>query len=340
MPIDERDRRRAIERAAFEEDAALPDASEPTPATLNGPGRVVSVSGGLSIVEIEGTRLQCHIRSKLTTAETSFTNVVAVGDKVIVNIDGDGGGVIEEILPRVSSLTRPDVFHGHRRQVIVANAEQVLIVSSWREPHFWPEFVDRCLIASQLSDLVPIVCINKIDLALEEDAAKLEEVVQTYAALGYRVIKTSAVTGEGVDTLREVLRGKTSVLAGMSGTGKSSLISRVHPGFNLRVSEVSSSSKNLGEGRHTTTLATMFSLDFGGYVVDTPGVRVFGLSGLRRHQLTEFYPEVASLGRECRFGDCSHVEEPDCAVREGLEDGKVHENRYHSYRTIRDTLPE
>ena len=334
LPIDEGDRRRALKQAAFRTAATKPSTDRPVQTTVDGAGKVVSVSSGLCVVEIDGVRLQCRVRSGLTAAETSFTNVVAVGDQVIMSGDGSGGGIIEQVLPRSSILARPDVFNSHRRQVMAANVDQLLIVSSWREPHFWPELVDRCVIAAQLSGLMPVVCINKIDLA--EDMQELDDAILPYEMLGHLVVKTSAATGGGIDVLREILQGSTTALAGMSGTGKSSLISAVQPGLDLRVAEVGGS----GEGRHTTTQATMLGLDGGGFVVDTPGVREFGLAGLRRAQLVAFYPEIASLAPGCRFSDCAHLEEPGCAVRTEWESGIVSASRYHSYRAIRDTLPE
>ena len=334
MPIDEGDRRRALERAAFKPVDPPPSTDRPVQVAADDSGKVVSVSSGHCVVEIDGITLRCRLRSDLTAAETSFTNAVAVGDRVNVSDDGSGGGIIEEVLPRSSTLARPDVFHSHRRQVIAANVDQLLIVSSWREPHFWPELVDRCVIAAQRNGVMPIVCVNKVDLA--EYMEELDDAVLTYEMLGHAVIKTSAVTGEGVDVLREVLRGSTTALAGMSGTGKSTLISAIQPGLDLRVAEVGGS----GEGRHTTTQATMLSLDGGGFVVDTPGVREFGLAGLRRRQLAGFYPEIASLAPGCRFNDCAHLDEPGCAVSTGRESGVVASSRYHSYRAIRETLPE
>ena len=338
MPIDERDRRRAVEQAAFKDPAAQPGPNRRAPVALDRRGTVVSVSRGLCTVEFAGAKLQCRIRSELTAAETSFTNVVAVGDEVGVSDDGSGGGIIEEVLPRRSALARPDVFHSHRRQVIVANSDQLLIVASWREPQFWPELVDRCIIAAQRSGLMPVICLNKIDLA--EDSAELEETLEPYETLGHPIIKTSVVTAEGVDKLRELLRDKTTVLTGMSGTGKSSLISAVQPGLKLRTSPVSSSSKQRGAGMHTTTQVTMLALEASGFVVDTPGIREFGLSGLRRHELASFYPEISALAPKCRFSNCAHLDEPGCAVRGGKDDGAVHPNRYHTYRLIRKTLPE
>ena len=334
MPIDEGDRRQALERAILESDTTRTSEDGPLQAAVNDSGKVVSVSSGLCVVDIDGVRLRCRIRSSLTAAETSFTNVVAVGDQVIVSDDGSGGGIIDDVLPRSSILARPDVFYSHRRQVIAANVDQLLVVSSWREPPFWPELVDRCLIAAQRNGLMPIVCVNKIDLA--EDMQELEDAALPYELMGHLVFKTSAVTGEGIDVLREVLRTSTTAVAGMSGTGKSSLVSAVQPGLDLRVSAVSDS----GEGRHTTTQATMLALDGGGFVVDTPGVREFGLAGLRRRELAAFYPEIARLAPGCRFNDCAHLEEPECAVSAGMESGVVPEARYRSYRAIRETLPE
>ena len=334
MPIDENDRRRTLEKTVLGATQMKPSPHSRSPITAGEVGTVVSVNRGLCVVEINGVRLQCRIRGKLTAAETSFTNAVVVGDEVKVSNDGSSDGIGEEVVPRTSVLPRPDVFYRHLRQPIVANVAQMLIVSSWREPRFWPELVDRCIIAAQRSGITSVVCINKIDLAV--DAGEVRNALQPYEILRHRIIKTSAVTGEGIGKLRELLRDKKTALAGMSGTGKSSLISAVQPGLNLRISHVSKS----GEGRHTTTQATMLGLDFGGFVVDTPGIRQFGLSGLRRHELTAFYPEIASLAFECRFNNCSHVEEPGCAVAEGLRNGAVHLSRYHSFRAIRGTLAE
>ena len=334
MPIGENDRRRALENAVLVVPELEPNPHSRLPTAMGEVGTVVSVNRGLCVVEINGVRLQCRIRSKLTAAETSFTNAVVVGDEVTVSHDGAGGGIVEEVMPRTSLLTRPEVSRGNLQQVIAANVAQVLIVSSWREPQFWPELVDRCIIASQRNGLTPVVCMNKIDLAV--DATEVRNALQPYETLGHFVITTSAVTGEGIGTLREVLRDKKTALTGMSGTGKSSLISATQPGLNLRISHVSKS----GDGRHTTTQATMFALGFGGFVVDTPGIREFGLSGLRRHELAAFFPEIASLAFKCRFNDCSHVEEPGCAVLESLENGSVCLSRYHSYRAIRGALAE
>jgi ribosome biogenesis GTPase len=261
--------------------------------------------------------------------------VVAVGDEVIASGDGAGRGIVETVLPRRSVLARPDVFYGHLQQVIVANADQVLVVASWRDPPLWPELLDRYLIAAERSGLAPIVCINKTDLA--EDISACRTALRPYLGLGYRVLLTSALTEEGVDRLRETLQDKTTVLAGMSGVGKSSLLNAVQPGLQLRTAQVSDYSHT---GRHTTAQVNLLRLEIGGYVVDTPGIREFGVAGLRRKDLIDFYPELAAMEGQCRFKDCSHTHEPGCAVRDAVGQDRAFETRYRSYQQIYESLPE
>ncbi len=221
--------------------------------------------------------------------------MLAAGDEVVVSHNGHERGMVEAVLPRRSALARPDVFYSHLQQVIVANVDQVLIVAAWREPAFWPELVDRYLIAAARYNLAPIICINKIDLADEaaDAAAELTRTLSAYRRVGYEVLATSAQTGDGLVALREALAGRTTALAGLSGVGKSSLLSAVEPGLNLRTSEVSS---RRHEGRHTTTQVTLHPLAAGGFVADTPGIREFGLSGLKGSDLPQLLPGDRSRG--------------------------------------------
>jgi ribosome biogenesis GTPase len=350
MPRGERERRRTIEatvRAALEnedpngngdqdEQEIDNDGDMPVAERVSDlHGIVVEVSSSLCRVALKGRRLICGIRGSLSVQDTGFTNVVAVGDQVVVSEDGSGRGIVEAVLPRRTILARHDVFCPHLQQVIVANADQLLVVASWRAPHFWPELVDRYLIAAERNDLYSIICVNKVDLA--EDVAICRAELQPYINLGHRVIFTSALTGEGVGKLRETLRGRTTVLAGMSGVGKSSLLNAVQPGLQIVTREVSDHSY---EGRHATTQVSMNGLEVGGFVVDTPGIREFGLSGLLRAELVRFYPEIATLGTRCRFNDCSHTHEPGCAVKAAVQTGQASAVRYHSYTCIYDSLPD
>ncbi len=337
MPRGEQERRQAVMGAALATLEEQTSAEEELPTTeqpLGLQGVVVEVSSGLCRVDMGGRSLTCALRGSLTAQDTGFTNVIAVGDEVIISENSSEQGVVEAVLPRRSVLARPDVFYGHLKQVIAANADQLLIVASWRDPIFWPELTDRYLIAAERNNLSPIICVNKIDLA--EDVADCQSALRPYLNLGYQVLFTSALTGNGVSELRDALRGRMTVLAGLSGVGKSSLLSAVQPGLQLRSGEVSERS---GEGQHVTTQVSLFRLDVGGFVVDTPGIREFGLSGLRRAELARFYPEMTAVQGGCRFSDCSHLHEPGCAVQAAVRQGSVSATRYHSYRKIYECLP-
>ena len=337
MPRGERERRQDVVRsamAALQEEADDAEESSPAAEMSERQGTVVEVSSSMCRVNLEGRILLCSVRGSLSARETGFTNVVAVGDHVIISEDGSGSGTVESVLTRRSMLARPDVFYGHLRQVIVANADQLLFVASWREPALWPELVDRCLIAAQRHNLLSVICVNKVDLAENMEVCYLA--LRPYLDLGYRVLFTSVLTGQGIDELGLTLRGQTTVLAGLSGVGKSSLLNAVQPGLQLRASEVSG---RRHEGRHTTSQVNLLELEMGGYVVDTPGIREFGLTDLPRKDLVRFYPEIADAGRNCRFGNCSHLHEPNCAVTAAVRQGRVSETRYHNYRAIYGSLP-
>jgi ribosome biogenesis GTPase len=337
LPRGEQERRKAMWDLALkrlEEDERAGEEGEPVQALAGQRGLVVEVSTGLCHAEVRGETIPCTVRGILSAAESGFTSVVAVGDEVVVSLAGAGRGVVEAVLPRRSALTRPDVFSPHLQQVIVANADQLLAVASWRDPALWPELLDRYLIAAERHNLRPLICLNKVDLA--EDRRECQGALEPYLRLGYRTVLASAVTGEGVAELREVLRGQTTILAGLSGVGKSSLLSAVQPGLNLRIGEVSARHH---EGRHTTVQVNLLKLDMGGRVVDTPGIREFGLSGLHRSELVRFYPEMAAIAG-CRYADCSHIHEPACAVRLAVREGRLSAVRYESYCKIRKSLRE
>jgi ribosome biogenesis GTPase len=298
-------------------------------------GVVTQVSTSLYHVDLGEQITLCTVRGALSAADTGYTNVVAVGDQVLVSLDRSGDGVIEHVLPRRTVLARPDVVTQDLSQIIVSNVDQVLIVSSWEEPPVWLELIDRYLIAAAEGQMESLICLNKIDLALDTRACREEMAI--YQELGYTVLFTSAETGAGIDELRQHLASKQTVLAGLSGVGKSSLLMAVQPDLELRVAEVSGYS---GEGRHTTTQVSLLKLDGGGYVVDTPGIRELGLIAVHRHELVLYFPEIAALVGECQFNDCSHTHEPGCAVVQAMEAGQIAWTRYASYLAIFESLPE
>ena len=335
MPRDERDRRKAIDEVL----TASPQDAEVAPIVVSGAevegdtALVTAVAGMSARIELGGQERSATIRGLLTELDTGYINPVAIGDRAIVTEDGAGAWAIEGVLPRKTILARPDPFLAPRQQVVAANVDQLLVVSSWREPDLWPELIDRYLIAAALSEISPIVCVNKADLI--EDVGEYEAATRIYREMGYRTLATSALTGDGISSLRGELIGRLTVVVGLSGAGKSSLMSAVQPGLNLRIGDVSQAHR---QGRHTTTQASMYRLDGGGYVADTPGIREFGLAGLTLGELPMFFPEIDELAAECRFSNCAHLEEPECAVRGAEVDGRVSGSRVASYRAIFDEL--
>ena len=336
MPRDELDRRKQIEQAVTASPlTGLTDPPEDSGAAVDtgNTALVTAVAGMSARIERDGVEHSATIRGLLTEIDTGYINPVAVGDRVTVSDDGSGSWAIESVLPRRTVLARPDPFLAPRQQVVATNVDQILIVSSWREPDLWPELIDRYLIAAGLSEIEPIICINKADLI--EDLSAYQAEMRIYVDMGYRLILTSVIAGLGIEELRDALSHKLSVVVGLSGTGKSSLMSAVQPDLDIRIGDVSDAH---GQGRHTTTQSVLYRLDAGGYVADTPGIREFGLAGLTLGELPLYYPEIDELASECRFSNCSHIEEPECAVRSAEEDASISPSRAASYRAVFDEL--
>ena len=289
-------------------------------------GRVLSVHGLASTVEDEegGTR-QCATRRLLKTLSTDQRHVVAVGDRVFfrpVENTEPPEGVIERVEPRYGSICRAS---RGRQQIIVTNVDQLLIVSSATQPRLKPNLIDRLLIAAEKGRVRPIVCINKIDLV---EPARVQPLVGVYSQMGYQVLVLSAKTGFGVDRFRRVLRGRESVVAGQSGVGKSSLLNAVDPDLGLRVRAISTDTQ---KGRHVTSSARLLPLACGGYVVDTPGIRQFQLWDVIAEEVGGFFRDLRPYVNLCRFPDCTHTHEDDCAVKNAVADGRLDERRYDSY---------
>jgi len=284
------------------------------------------------IVDSDGASVNCSLRGSLKELQTGAANPVAVGDFVWYEPQPDGTGTVEIVEPRKTKLSRPTPRHRKLETVVVANVELLVIVSSLRRPGLKLGLIDRYLVAAEQRGMDAAVCINKIDLA---DAGHPVPTLDFYGELGYNVVYTSALRGDGLDEFRALLSSRTSVLAGHSGTGKSSLINAIQPGMNLRVGDVSHSSS---KGRHTTSSITLLPLDFGGYVVDTPGIRAFGMWDLHREELEMYFPEIAERTERCRMRNCSHTHEPDCEVKIALEAGEITTQRYESYVNIYNSL--
>lgn len=262
---------------------------------------------------------------------------VAVGDRVTYRDAGDGRGLITEILPRRSKLSRPAPLPGQRafEQVIVSNADLVVPVFSVASPTPKWGLLDRYLVTAEAAGLPALILITKIDLAAKNH--DFEASIEIYRRIGYPIQLVSAVTGEGMDELKDFLQGRTSVLVGKSGVGKTSLLNALQPGLGLRVKAVGQG--NQGKGRHTTSHLEMFYLDSGSRLVDTPGMREFGLWNISREELAFLFPEISPYVGKCRFGlSCGHDREPGCAVRRAVMAGDIDPHRYKSYMHLREEL--
>jgi ribosome biogenesis GTPase len=262
---------------------------------------------------------------------------IAIGDRVrFVSTENDRG-MITEALPRRSTFSRPAATTGQRvfEQVIAANADQIIPIFSVASPTPKWGLLDRYLVAAEAAGLPSLIVITKLDLA--EKNPHIKEELEIYRKIGYPIQQVSAVTGEGIEELKSALQGRMSVLVGKSGVGKTSLLNAFQPGLGLRVKEVSSG--ELGKGRHTTTHYEMFQLDFGGTILDTPGMREFGLWDIHADELADLFPEMAGYVGQCKFGlSCHHDREPGCAIRKAVMAGYISPYRYQSYMHLREEL--
>jgi ribosome biogenesis GTPase / thiamine phosphate phosphatase len=289
-------------------------------------GRVLGVLGLVSIVEDEaGDVYQCSTRRLLKTLATDQRHVVVAGDRVVFRFAENANskeGVIERVEPRRGTISR--AVRG-RQHLLVANIDQLAIISSAAEPRIKPNLIDRLLVAAEKGRVLPLVVINKIDLV---DPAELQPLLGVYSRMGYRVMASSTKTGQGIERFRRALAGRSNVVVGQSGVGKSSLLNAIDPSLQLQVQPVSEENE---KGKHTTTTARLLRLAGGGYVVDTPGLRQFQPWDIVAEEIPGFFRDVRSYINACKFPDCTHTHEDGCAVKNAVADGRLDERRYESY---------
>lgn len=287
------------------------------------PGRVIAVYGLSSVVHDEnGAAHRCATRGLLKSISTDQRHVVAAGDQVWFLPVSQNEGIIERVEPRRGVLSRSS---RGRQHVIVTNVDQLLIIASAAEPSLKPNLIDRFLVTAEKAGITPVICINKIDLV---EPADLQPLIGVYGQMGYQVLVVSAETGFGMDRFQQVLKDKESVVAGQSGVGKSSLLNAVDENLELRVRAVSEENQ---KGRHTTTAAHLLPLTFGGYVVDTPGIRQFQLWDVIPEEVSGFFRDLRPYASLCRFPNCTHTHEDGCAVKDAVADGKLDARRYESF---------
>ncbi len=294
-------------------------------------GRVIAVHGLLSHVHTDdGRQFACATRRILKTLTTEMRHVVVAGDIVWFRPSSANEGIIERVEPRYGVLAR---MSRGRQHIIAANVDQWLVVASAGEPHLKPHLIDRYLVCAEQASIDALVCINKIDLI---DPIDLQPLVGVYSQMGYEVLLVSARTGFNIDRLRRRLSGRQTVLSGQSGVGKSSLLNAIEPGLDLRVGAVSEENE---KGKHTTTTARVVPLSLGGYVVDTPGLRQFQLWDLIPAEVPGYFRDVRPFAGRCKFPDCTHTHERNCAVKDAVADGWLDARRYESMQQMQMTEP-
>ena len=298
-------------------------------------GQVLYGINNIYTVAVADRKLQCRIKGKVLKTNKQQYNPIAVGDLVEVLPDpfSQGKGWIISRKERSSSLER---WNKKRRasQVLAANAEFLVCVASTNNPPFRPRFIDRLIISAEIGNLIPVVLLNKCDLGVE---AAVRERVEVWGKNGYRVMRCSALTGEGISDMEEVIKGNTVVFIGQSGVGKSSILNYLEPELKLKVGEISS---KYDRGVHTTNYAVMISLNKNTYIIDTPGIRELEVTGINQRDLHGFFPEFSPWSAGCAYSSCLHIDEPGCAVKHALERGDIHPDRYTSYVRLFNDLSD
>lgn len=308
-------------------------------------GRVLSIGSQGILVDSDQQIYQCFLRGLLKYEKGEEKNLVVVGDLVLFKKINQKEGHIVHVEPRQSLLARADNLSRRKQQLIAANIDQVLITVSIVNPPLKPFLVDRYIIAAYKGGMEPIIILNKIDLLEDstfdsvlrlKEKELLEEFLRAYQQAGIKVVTLSVEKKVNIDLLKQVMKNKVSVFSGQSGVGKSSLINEI-TGLNLRIGDIVEKTK---KGSHTTTMAHLIPLDFGGWCIDTPGIKSFGVWNLKRDEVESYFSEIHEIGSGCKFPDCMHRHEKQCAVLKAIEEGKISPLRYDSYQSLMDTIQE
>ncbi len=279
----------------------------------------------------DGEELEARIKGKFRIKGIKTTNPVAVGDYVKYELKEDGEAVINDILPRKNYIIRKSVNLSKQAHIIACNVDRALLIVTIDNPRTSTGFIDRFLVTAEAYHIPVTIVFNKVDTYTEKDIKRLKDLSKVYQSIGYDCLNVSALTGDGVDKVSELLKGKTTMLSGHSGAGKSTLINAVEPNLELKTGDISSSHF---KGKHTTTFAEMFELEMGGFIIDTPGIKGFGLVDLEKAELSHYFVEMRELLSGCKFNNCQHVKEPKCAIKDALADGEIAEFRYNNYLSM------
>ena len=298
-------------------------------------GRIIQSTGSWYKVKTDDGIIQSRLPGRFRLEGKEVTNPIAVGDWVDVSKNDDGSGSIEKIHDRENYLTR-QATHGRRGEhILVSNLDLAFVVQSIRKPKMKEGFVDRFLVTCEAYEVPAAVIINKLDLATKKDEGYLENVQDLYERLGFQVFTTTAFETECLTHLKEVIKDKTTAFVGPSGVGKTSLLNAIDPNYTEKVGEISSYSN---KGKHTTTFAKLIEIENGGFIVDTPGIREFGLFNIEPWELSLYFPEMLEPRQTCKFNTCTHIHEPGCGVMEAFEAGEIDPGRYNSYINMLESI--
>jgi len=291
-------------------------------------GTVYKSTGSWYLVKARDHFLECRIKGKIRLKDISTTNPIAVGDHVIFELENDGNGIISDILPRTNYIIRKSVNLSKQHHIIASNIDISVLVVTLNNPTTSQNFIDRFLVSCQAYDIPVIIAFNKIDIYSKKESNELEKLIKIYKKIGYSCELISAKYGNGLNELINLMKNKTCIISGHSGVGKSTLINSISPNLQLKTKEISSSHN---QGKHTTTYAEMFDLDSNIRIIDTPGIRGFGLVDISKYELGDFFPEFFIAKQQCKFNNCLHLDEPDCNVKKKIKEGEIYESRYNTY---------
>lgn len=279
----------------------------------------------------EGNFYQCRIKGKLRLSGIRSTSPVAVGDRVGFDLDDEAIGVIHTIDQRENYLVRKSVNLSKQLHIIGANIDVVFLVITLKNPETFTTFIDRFLVSAAAFGIETVLLFNKMDQYTEAELEIVDELKELYTSIGYQRVLCSTKSGQGMSELRNLMKNNTSIFSGHSGVGKSTLINTVAPELRLKIGEIS---EQHGQGQHTTTFAEMFDLSFGGRIIDSPGIRGFGIADIDKEEIARYFKEFFKASENCKFNNCQHLSEPGCAVKSELEDGTIAESRYQSYLSM------
>lgn len=301
-------------------------------------GIVVKSTGSwYEVRQEDGTHISCRIRGKLKLDELKATNPIAVGDKVVYELENSSNnqGIISDLLPRANYIIRQSPRNKNERHILAANIDQAILIASISLPRTSLGFIDRFLLVAELYHIPTIIVFNKTDLQEGKNQIKQKEAVELYQSLSYKVIEASITNQVNVEQLKDLTKDKFTLVCGHSGSGKTTLINYLIPNLNLKTQEIS---KKFEKGLHTTTHTESYQLPYGGSIIDSPGIKELGMTNLKVNEISNGFVEMRAVSNNCKFNDCLHINEPECAVKAAAQNQQIAISRYESYLSIVDEL--